>query len=410
VLDEGIAKLSLDGDSGSSSISVVCGKLAKLVTLLDQPNLSDLADEVGKLLQDPRPLRVVKQACEGLPEEELLYTLGKISRAVDRVRSRLVKIIDQAKQGVSVSPTLLDGSKSWLASTFDMIESLLQGPCSQVEYHERHADLTAIAIDTAMTLSKSALMPQNPDSRDRSLDLLKRSENLFRASRAPTSDLQDWARCLSNAAWSCGAGIYRIELFVPATPFVQMAVELGDHALETYRASQSGLTEIERDWDALRNIMSPRWEALSVCYMRSGRKTDSLNARISCIQAQPDILQHLENQSKSRPPSLLFTPANKISAVLARLASVLIGESLFLSNAEERFEDKFFANCRDRSASAAMAEHLVTCMQHVEYRPEVAALMQALLHKTILVYRESESPIREVRLVSGGGLPLSRIY
>ena len=401
MLNEGIAKLNLDGDSGSSSISVVCGKLAKLVVLLDQPDLTDIGSEIGRLLEDARPLETVKPACEGLPEEEFLYVLGKVSRAVDRVRSRLVKVIDLAKQGNPVSSALIKGANSWLASAFDMVESVLHGPCAQFEFHERHADLTAIAIDTAMSLSKSALVPSQQDSRARSLDLLQRSERLFRTSRAQASDLQDWARCLSNAAWSCGAGVYRLELFVPATPFIQMAVELGSHALDVYQTGQSAPCENERDWDALKTIMSPRWEALSVCYMRAGKKVDSLDARIRCIQAQSVVLKQIETDAVSRPPFALFSSNNKLSAVLARLASVLIGEGLFFSNVEERFEDKFFGDGDSPSASAAMAEHLVTCMQHVEYRPEVASLMQALLQKTISVYRSLGSPIREIRSVQG---------
>lgn len=408
-LDEGIAKLNLDGDSGSSSISVTCGRLAKLATLLDQPDMTDLASEIGRLLQDARPLRAVKPACDGLPEEELLYSLGKVSRAVDRVRSRLVKIIDRAKQGTTISPDLINGANGWLGASFDMIESLLLGPCSQVEYHERHADLTAIAIDTAMSLSKSALVPSDSDSRERSLDLLNRSSHLFRTSRAPSSDLQDWARCLSNAAWSCGAGIYRLELFVPATPFIQMAVRLGNHALEVFQAGQSGPCENERDWVALQTIMSPRWEALSVCNMRAGKKMDSLTARIHCIQAQSDALEQIETETSSRPPFSLFAPTDKLSAVLSRLASVIIGEALFFSQAEERFEDAFFADITFKFASAAMAEHLVACMQHVEYRPEVAALMQALLLKTKSMYSVLNCPIREARSVGETNPSIDRL-
>jgi hypothetical protein len=395
-------RLDLNVQSGSSSFSIVCGRLAKLTTLLDQPEVSELAQQVGPLLEDRTAFKMAERALSELEGEELTYSIGKLSRAVDRVRYRVVKILDRAKAGQSVPEPLLQGAKAWLNNAFHLLETILLGPCSNAAYHERHADLTAVAIDAAMSLSKTCLVPLEIASRKDSLTFLKSAEALYRNSRAPSSELQDWARCLSNAAWSCGAAIYRIDLFVAASDFIELSIDLGTRALELYdSAPATSNTESEDEWQSLRTVMAQRWEALSICHMKASRKMESLEARLSCIKAHIPQLSSIQLVSSRQPPALIFQLDQRFNAVLARLASTLAAEALFYCNAEQSVEDRLFAIAPTFEAVAVIAEQLVAYMQVLEYRNEVAHLMQSLLRRTMDVYKAMSCPIRQVRYVIG---------
>jgi hypothetical protein len=397
MLDSGMDALTLDEQSGSSSFSGACGRIAKLGSLLDQAVSGSLSGEVWPLLRDTKPLAVMQRTCHGQCGEELLYNLGRIIRAIDRIRARLVKIIESAKQGQSTPAQLIEGSHIWLTNSFTMVEAILAGPCVAEEYQEQRTDLEAIALETAMSLSKFALVPADTESRETSLKLLLRAEKLFRKSRAPTAELQEWARCLSNAAWSCGAGIYRIEQFIAATPFIRKAIQFGDHALEILGPELSPATQ--QDWDDLRAGMSKRWEALSVCFARQGAKVESLEARLRCISAQSMLIPGLERESAMKPLSDIFDCHNKLAATLYRLSISITGDALFYTNMEEKMEERFFSVSQKTNSTALMAEYLTSCLQPQEYRPEVAGLIQALSWKAIGTYRKNLCPIRQVRYV-----------
>jgi len=397
ILDLGMNALTLNEQSGSSSLSVACGRIAKLGSLLDQAVSESLSQEVWPLLRETKPLAVMQRTCKGQSGKELSYNLGRIIRAIDRIRVRLVRLVENAKQGQSTPAQLIEGCHIWLTNAFTMLEAILAGPCAADDYRAQHTDLEAIALETAMSLSKLALIPADVKSRENALKLLLRAEKLFRASRSPTAELQEWARCLSNAAWSCGAGVYRIEQFIVATPFIRKAIQLGDHALEIIGAELA--STIKQDWDDLRASMSQRWEALSVCLARQDAKVESLEARLRCVSARSILIPGLDSDAAVKPLSEIFDSHNKLAATLYRLSILIIGDALFYANMEEKIEERFFSMSQHSNSNALMAEYLTSCLQSQEYRPEVAGMMQALLWKAIGTYRKNMCPIRQVRYV-----------
>ena len=396
-LDSRMDALAVDEQSGSDSLTVACGRIAKLGSLLDRQISESMSQELWPLLRETKPLAAMQRTCQGQCGEEFLYTLGKIFRAIDRIRVRLDNIGENAKQGQSTPARLIEGSHIWLNNSFTMVEAILTGPCATEEYRGQHTDLEALAIETAMSLSKSALVPADTKSREASLNLILRAEKLFRGSRAPTAELQEWARCLSNAAWSCGAGVYRIEQFNAAAPFIRKAIQFGDRALDILGTECSPANK--QDWDSLRAVMSRRWEALSVCLTKQGAKAESLDARLRCISAQSMLIPDLERESAMKPLSDIFASHPQLAAPLYRLSILIIGDALFYANMEEKIEEKFFNASQTWNSAALMAEYLTSCLQPYEYRPEVASLIQALLRKAIGIYRKNKCPIRQVRYV-----------
>lgn len=124
-----------------------------------------------------------------------------------------------------------------------------------------------------MLVSKLSLNPKDPISSDTSLDQIRRAAAVFKASRSPPGELQDWARCLSNGAWSCAASLFRVERYGPTLLFVEVSIELSREALEhRQKAAQKMSPEMEKEWEALTAVMPSRWEVLSACLLKADRK------------------------------------------------------------------------------------------------------------------------------------------
>lgn len=396
-----MGRMSIQGPKSiAQAFPLFIGTQTKLTTLLDQLPLQTSESELVALLSDADSLQSVVTVVEQSVGEDTISLLGKICRTIDRVRYRTTAILQKARAGESFAKSILEGIHNWQNNAFKLMCELSDGQSARAEYHERHADVAAIAIDTSMTMSKLSLVPADPKSQARSLDLLQRSERLINRSRAPDSELQDWSRCLSNAAWSCGAGIYRLEMFVPAKPFIQIAVDLGVKALDSCQKRTTPIpTDVENEWKLLNDVMPQRWEALSVCYSRADQKWESLRAKVRCIQSHAQQVERIGGNASSLPPSAIFSAGDKFTSVLARVASTLISDALIYSNDCATLVHDLFDWDETNLTAGVIVEHITACMQALEYRPEVSQIMRTLLEKLIRTYEEADCPIRQVRQV-----------
>jgi separase len=213
--------------------------------------------------------RVLLSVSYDRDESNVGTSLGKLGRAVERLRRAGIKLLESCSAARADLIILLEEIVNTLADMVRIGLTYMALSLFRLTYLCLKEDKSSSSsiLDTFFALSRISLEPSNAKTYNVAYDFLVRASTL-------ATEMNE-IRCLSGAFHNIAGTLYQCDKYAATVRFMREACLLGVRALELRRGSLGVPKGNEHDqkhdtWKLLEEQVFRRWELLGICYSKIG--------------------------------------------------------------------------------------------------------------------------------------------
>ncbi|KAI6000295.1 peptidase family C50-domain-containing protein [Pisolithus orientalis] len=227
-----------------------------------------------------------------VPDGNADASLGKIERALERLRRAAIRVLDAAEGGRSDTE-----ARCTLLILLEGITSALGADTAE--------DNLASLLDTQFVVARNRLNSDDVDTYTLALRQLENAVATIDGSLTVIDPLDsaNFLRCISGAFHNLGGTLYKADKHGGAIRFLKQGCIVGTRALSLYTSQgkvdttngefDSQEKEGERNkegWKQLEEQLFRRYELLGVCYLKIGDRKLSIEAFVQSVRMFPYTL------------------------------------------------------------------------------------------------------------------------
>ncbi|KAH7913084.1 peptidase family C50-domain-containing protein [Hygrophoropsis aurantiaca] len=403
--------LSANRDAILRESAMICAILVKTTAAMDeQTDITERGKAALSVLA--RYSSVRSHANANMEDNDLQRAIGKLDRALERLRRAAVRRLDGNSPADSTIANVLEGVANILWRSIE---------------ERPNPDLITAVVDAYFVLARQC------DDPDRSLSFLIRATDIVEASLSakeqPVSERSlgispttqaNYIRCISGAYHNLAGTLYQSGKYGTAIRFLEEGCRLGARALtlrsctaalgtpevpkkedeepgnETAREN-SDRTREKEGWRQLEEQLYRRWELLGVCHSKIGNRRPAYDAFLESIKSFP--YAHADAFNPNAQPFNATPGLKQLGTIVDRMTIVGACE-LFLGPKTISLRNHLRPVLKDNAHIPWIGKLLERQIESLEIsmrKEGVRDVIEGLLEDLLEAYEVAQMPVRRAK-------------